>query len=89
LGQLRFQFAQRIAELPHRLAAHRAGRDAPGFEGFLRPLDGLLIVGITSRAHTPQPPAIDRRELFDDRPTANPFTAKGAGIFVGEAEFFE
>src|SRR3984893_11460252 len=84
-----FRVAQRVAQTSNCFPADRSGCDAPFQKCFLRARDCLFKILFGCGVNAGQAPAINGRDLVDLRTAATPFTAKGARIFVGDAELLE
>src|SRR5260370_34311858 len=89
LPELMFRVAKRVAETADGLAAHRSRRCAPFQKRFVRAGDGRLVILVGRRVHAGEFSAIDRVDLDDLATSAAPFTAKHAGVFLSNTEFFE
>src|SRR4029077_8223000 len=81
--------AQRVAEAPNRLAAHRSGGDAPFQKGFVRARNCSVVIVGGSGPDAGESPPVDRRNLVKHRTTAVPFAIENTDVVVGETQFFE
>src|SRR4029077_4143222 len=84
-----FQFTQRVAEAANRLAAHRAGCDAPFEKGFVRTRNRFVVIVVGSGTNAGESPTVDRRNFVNHRAAAATFTIEHAGVAVCETQLFQ
>ena len=88
-SEIRFRFAQCIAELAHGFTPNRRGGDAPFQKRLRRPSDDALVIFAGGRADAREQFAIDGRKLLQDRSGAVPFAVERAGVFLSQTELLE